>query len=355
MKAVKEGNLPNLRRIELEYCKMNNCEWPAVPEFSCILKTAKMSDLSQIHKQLLKLTELTVPSAFPELPYVHRLIHVRLENLSVLNLEFIEDCEFQCLNDVLKQGFLPNLSELFVERRHSVIFQLNIDQFLHEFDPNHISKLEKLTLRYFTISAKELEILSEKLTSVGLTELDLTHSSGFTGNLSALFTHSFPRLNTLILIDCDLNSEDLQSLARANVEGKLPQLRHLDIAGNDDVEVSYLFTHSAQWNQLKTLRIYDPNILNIETEFLNSLEELHVSLEEDQKPLQDVTRCWPGLKTIQLRSNEDILYIADGVERGMFPDLKIVRGCYEFEYEVSALSLFKLFKANIVVMLVVHS
>ena len=40
---------------------------------------------------------------------------------------------------------------------------------------------------------------------------------GFTGSLSALFTHRFPGLNTLILSKCKLNSNDLQSLARANV------------------------------------------------------------------------------------------------------------------------------------------
>ena len=119
------------------------------------------------------------------------------------------------------------------------------------------------------------------------------------------------------------------------------------------MKISNLFTHSAQWNQLKTLTTSGGNILNLDREFLTSVEELCVycSLWQEGNQLPHVTRCWSDLKTIQLRSNKDILYIADGVERGMFPDLKIVRGCYEFEYEVSALSLFKLFKANIVVML----
>ena len=33
MKAEKSGKFPNLRRIELIDCVMNNCEWPKVPEF----------------------------------------------------------------------------------------------------------------------------------------------------------------------------------------------------------------------------------------------------------------------------------------------------------------------------------
>ena len=174
----------------------------------------------------------------------------------------------------------------------------------------------------FLISAEELEVLSEKL-AVQLTKLDLTHSSGLTGSLSVLFTHSFPRLNklipedcflnsndlqkvegklpqlrhldvswnndvkvsdlftnsfptlnTLILSDCDLNSNDLQSLARANVEGKLPQLRHLDVSWNNDVKISDLFAHSAQWNQLTTFETADGNVLNVEPKCLISLEKL---------------------------------------------------------------------------------
>ena len=145
-----------------------------------------------------------------------------------------------------------------------------------------------------------------------------------TGILSVLFTHSFPRLNSLILRFCVLNANDLQSLARANVEGKLPQLRHLDISKNNDVKISDLFTHSAQWNQLKALDTADRNIVNVESEFLTSLEELGISWQ-DENPLPDVTRCWSGLKTIQVDCGADIVVVADGVERGMFPDLTTVR------------------------------
>ena len=58
MKAVKEGKFPCLRRIELNDCTMNDCEWPEVPEFSWNSNTVKMCDSSQIHKPLLKLTRV---------------------------------------------------------------------------------------------------------------------------------------------------------------------------------------------------------------------------------------------------------------------------------------------------------
>ena len=393
MKAVKEGKLPNLRRIELNSCTMNDCEWPEVPEFSCKLWGMTMSDLSQMQGQLLKLTELTVGEDKDEPLQLDRLIPVPLENLSVFRL-YLKATELQCLNDVLKQDLLPNLSKMFVScltlRR-----EIRRDTFLPEFDPNHTGRLEKIALWEFNISVEGLEILSEKLTAVQLTKLDLYYSYGLTGNLSALFTHSLPTLNTLKLKLCDLNANDLQSLARANVEGKLPQLRHLDISSNEDVIISDLFTHSfprlnslilwgcglnandlqslartnaegklpqlrhldiadenryknsdlfthsAQWNQLKTLGTADRNILNIGPKFLISLEELCLTW---LLGLPHVTRCWSGLKTIKLDCEDGLPCIDDGVERGMFPDLTTVR-CYEFDPE--ELSLFKLFKANI--------
>ena len=222
--------------------------------------------------------------------------------------------------------------------------------FLDEFDPNHISKLEKLTLKCFMVSVEQLKILSKKLTSNRLTKLDLSSSFGFTGNLSALFTHSFPTLNTLKLGKCKLNANDLQSLARANVDGKLPQLRHLGVTWHDDIEISDLFTHSAQWNQLTSLKgAPDLTIPNVEHDLLTSLEELHVSGCPQVNHLPPVTRCWSGLKTIELYCGECLLSIADGVERGMFPDLTIVRCDDDENFLIGKLSLFKLLKANIFV------
>ena len=64
------------------------------------------------------------------------------------------------------------------------------------------------------------------------------------------------------------------SLAEAIAEGKLPRLKHLDILHISNADISDLFTHSAQWNHLTTLEISDKNVVNIEPEFLTSLEEL---------------------------------------------------------------------------------
>ena len=121
---------------------MNDCEWPEVPEFSCELQTLTMSDHPQIQKLLLKLTELSVNSDSHDFDC---LIHVRLENLSVLKLYFYQTAKLQILNDVLKQGYVPNLSELTL-----LGALIELGTFFREFDPNDTAKLEKLTLRGLT-------------------------------------------------------------------------------------------------------------------------------------------------------------------------------------------------------------
>ena len=77
MKAVTEGKLPNLRRIELIKCTMNDCEWPEVPEFSCDLYPYAGS--AHLQKYLLNLTELT----YYRRHNIDCLMKVRLEKLTV--------------------------------------------------------------------------------------------------------------------------------------------------------------------------------------------------------------------------------------------------------------------------------
>ena len=185
-----------------------------------------------------------------------------LTKLSVLKLEKARASSLLRLNDILRERKLPNLTELSV-KGSSYEHKPKLDSFLDELDPDQTGKLAKVSLENFIISSQGLKLFCQKLPYLQLHELNLSNSQNMKGSLS-MFTHSFPTLNTLILRSCDLNSSDLQSLARANVEGKLPQLRHLDISWNNDVEIRDLFTRSAQWNQLTTPGTADLSVLNIE-------------------------------------------------------------------------------------------
>ena len=333
-KAIQQGKLPNLKRVELIHCTVSDYEWPAVPEFS--FHSRGNLDSSQMQKLLPKLTDLTVcrPSE------IDLVIPVRLENLTVLKFRDMCGRNLPQINNILKKGKVPNLTELDISG--TLLDKVRLGKFLDEFDPHKTKKLVKLALRWFFISYDKLKILSEKLTDIQLTELYLTDISGFMASLSALFTHIFPTLNTLILRWCKLNANDLQSLARANVDGKLPELRYLYISGDQEFEISDLFSHLAQWNQLTTLAISDVNVLNVEPKCLTSLEKLILRSSRSQPP--SVARRWPHLKVIEVNSEDCADLIADGVERGMFPSLTTLR-CIVFDYGKPF--FFKLLKANI--------
>ena len=53
-----------------------------------------------------------------------------------------------------------------------------------------------------------------------------------TNQLSILFTHAFPRLNTLILSGCHLNDTDMRSLASARSQGRLPKAKFINVFEN---------------------------------------------------------------------------------------------------------------------------
>ena len=198
IKAVQNGDLPHLKRIELVDSEVSDCEWPEVPEFS--FQTWKELDLIQLQNVLSKLTELTVH----KLSDINIIIPLPLENLTICKLEDIDSCNVEEINNVFGKGKMPNLSEMYLSADLQSPDKIALDSFLDGFNLHKTVKLEKLALQSFFISAEQLKILSEKLAAVQLTELDLSWSSGFTSSLSALFTHSFPRLNTLILSWCRL-------------------------------------------------------------------------------------------------------------------------------------------------------
>ena len=142
---------------------------------------------------------------------------------------------------------------------------------------------ESLTLRNCVGS---LQILADYLFRKNLKYLDISFNTGIKGTLSVLVCDIFPSLVTLILCSCCLDSQDLSSLAEANVERRLPKLAHLDISSNalDTTEyVNSLFAFSCKWNQLLSLNIMNTKFSSdelhkrIQSGCLSSLQELRLS------------------------------------------------------------------------------
>ena len=78
-----------------------------------------------------------------------------------------------------------------------------------------------------SLEAVALANVENKLPNLCVLDFSNTFVGGY---LNILLDGIFPSLTTLILSGCHLNTQDFSSLARANVEGKLPELKHLDIS-----------------------------------------------------------------------------------------------------------------------------
>ena len=161
-----------------------------------------------------------------------------------------------------------------------------------------------------------------------LSHLDISNSMRITGKLSILSGFSFPSLDTLILSNCGLNSEDLCSLAEANVKGRLPQLQHLDISRNHSIHrcLISLFRKMLSWQGLLSLNLVETLDRSEQLDsFVNcipSLQELVVS----GYPQKEISVTWYRLQKLCISEfNEQLLTnIANAVENDMFPNLESV-------------------------------
>ena len=133
--------------------------------------------------------------------------------------------------------------------------------------------------------------------------------------------------------DCELTSQDLSSIAQAAEEGRLPELKHLDLSYNrmSGEGLMSLFDTSCHWDQLLSLDIGN-NLLGrsditcalmkkVETNgLLGSLQELGI----DKYPVRGT--IWPDLKVLYLPhcSVNSFRNISEAVNRGCFPALRTI-------------------------------
>ena len=243
-----------------------------------------------------------------------------LPKISCLNLTslclFLTEIDSSGVLDAINKGMLPNLKSLGVSLGDKdlkrKVLKLNIESL-------NLKQLRSLTLHHCITKPISLEILA---TYLELHKLDISHSSGIKGKLNKLFSQIFPSLNSLILSACGLNSLDLCSLAQASVEGRLPQLVHLDISQNWAICLDDMFQVSCSWHQLVKL-----NIAEIGYKRSEQLSEamrsgcLHLLREISVSDDQILSYKWQKLQRICLFSKDFLDKVANAIDEGRFPAL----------------------------------
>ena len=325
-------------------------ERPAMPlERLCLDDASKASALSK-HVQNGSLSRLT------HLSITHKLLVLLLKNLfqkqwpqlTHLTLRDVTEAIFYDLFQVAKQEKLKNISQLslFFDKSWSLNF---FPRKIHFLWSDFLPFLRELTIHWF-LTTMPIGIFEEFATIVRrkqgcLHKIDLSHNC-LGARLSILLENGFPELHTLILSDCKLNSDDLRSMARAKVKGRIPELRHLDISLNDQIcgHLGLLFDNSPSdsWNSLLSLNVErnitqiteppvcapDLSFLSTKSSMFGNLRELRVSTFNN-KHMRMRSR-WGSLTTLQVvcKENSDSRILSSvvlAVEDNLLPRLETVR------------------------------
>ena len=259
------------------------------------------------------------------------------------------------LNCDLPENFTPNL---FSEALNN-LFSLEL-KFWHVFNwkeleqvylANKLPKLEQLSINVGSDIVGEhctsCMLLNSLLPSLGRAKLHKLRIGNFSGNnMSVLMKGSYPFLNTLIIREGCLVPQDLVSLERTYAEGRLPQLRHLDISYNRGMigKLHVLFGPTSRWNELLSLTInqsFKPgNKDNDNTDLndlfsqadrgcLQGLEELSFTVYRADWFTRKTLVFWPSLKCLIIssqanRSHDFLLPLLTMVEEDMLPNLETV-------------------------------
>ena len=239
-----------------------------------------------------------------------------LRSLFIDNFTQSHDQEFM---EIFRQRKLQNLRELGLsleDKRSSDICLSTIHRV--------VSNLESLKLSNFIFRPQQLN----KIANFQLLKLDIRDSSGLEGNVSIVVGNNLPFLSTLILRNCELGSQDLSSLAKANSEDKLPELRHLDISQNPNCGgyLDLLFHNTHAWNTLLSINIQqsllektsenitlfskDIDVVSstVEAGCLASLEELSFTVYSTNYFAETLSMQWSHLKKINILSSVNHLF-----------------------------------------------
>ena len=234
-------SLVNCTRLKSRVAILFQSIWPQLRHLNLLKSELSGTDLEALSlacngpgKPLPNLTSLflSIPKRMTDLNA--RLFRRQWSNLNFLYVDYpMSDLDIHTgLCEAMKAGKLEYLTSLAIQL-HSVNQRVSMELLCLE-------KLQNLETLYLRDLHSGAEVPMSTL--LGVTELGIYSWNGMTGNFSKLFCHHLPLLKTLILCDCKLNSQDLQSLADANVNSRLPNLKHLDLSENGIVLSDFMQT-----------------------------------------------------------------------------------------------------------------
>ena len=284
-----------------------------------------------------------------------------------LKLQDVTEEDYEAICFTVNNGNLPNLSDLHFTMQEPVstlknrLVQGLVNLLTYVFGTQTENKtrprsvlnwptLTNLTFNKFVTSPSHLNTIVVSVRGSNVSTLDISHSKGITGRLSAFLSHGFPFLDTLILSDCGLNSGDLISLSQAGVEGRLPELKHLDLSENTSLmhQCRHLFSYGQQWDHLLSLDVkqdvqfhddYHDLVHAVRLGALPKIQRLSLSTDNVVCLQNCLSITWPRIQNFDIRytfkrsSNEHVQVfheVTAAIERGSLPELQTLSVTSEF-------------------------
>ncbi len=230
----------------------------------------------------------------------------------------------------------PDLRSLSL---HALCFALDGADISAQTVADCIKSLESVLVSF---GQQRAPVILSALNLVILTELDLSNTSGLSGQLDQLLSAEFPHLNTLTLWSCDLQECDLQGLAQASLQGKLPILVHLSVSYNETLveHLGALFSFSNTWSQLRSLGVAQESLEDFGLilgekrgqGYLASLQKLHISDIQLDCLSNGLDDPWEELREIHVTQSQQpekyfqpLSVVTRMVEGGFLPGLRVFR------------------------------
>ena len=271
-KAQSRGHFPLLSKLSLVNCTrvksgvtiLFQSIWPQLKHLNLM-----KSDLSETDLKVLCLASNSLVKTLPNLTSLFlsvpnemtgETLSSNLFALPWVNLQrFYIDCLLakseirDSLCDAIASEKLENLTSLVIQVRPGLTGD---EQSFVKF-----SCMEKLrNLKSLCLRQAQSKIQIPIATILGITELGIYSCQSFQACISVFLSKKLQLLETLTLQKCSLNSQDLITLRQANLEDRLPNLKHLDLSQNEIVlsDSRHLFQDSCNWNQLLSLNVVHP-------------------------------------------------------------------------------------------------
>ena len=316
--------------------------WPSLTHLNlkrCILGKNDLETLGHCleSRTIPKLTSLAFTTKNTSHMSLQSLLERGLQAITSLTLHGIDEEDYEHICSATNETSLPKLRDLNISvlRTGDVISKPRLRLL-------NCLNLLCLTFNGFLLLPSDLNTVALSAKASNVSKLDISHSSGISGTLSTFLCHSFPSLETLILSDCGLNSDDLTSLAQASVEG-LPELKHLDLSDNEVIigQWRHLFSQSQQWSHLLSLNVKQKWDTQFREDYRHLVNQVRLGALEN---VQHLTLCcdnnlsaesyldvaWPNVQSLDIHSPfepnstelVDVLQqVVISVEKGILPQL----------------------------------